>query len=489
MSVVALLRQNDPTRSSILIRLRREVDDSTLAQALEQNEFVTHVELDLTDLINIPVTRQWPELLRVIATREQLETVRLECAGIWGDGDGDDSTRRARAFVLAIQQNSNVRSVAFASAMPRQVLTSFLDHVGVNLKALELTAVTGNSLEDSREVALALQRNTSIESLTVWMGLPGGFMQTILDNLVSNAVVKRLVVSSMGPSNHRNTEPVEALAIQRLLEATTSIRCFELTECRLDNGGFPIICQGLLNSRAVSDIKFDRCSFVSEQMANEFNSILQRKANLRSLSMTSCYDPSPPRIQTMLAAFFLRGDSPLRCFKLEGSLDLFLRNGCVDSFLAAIAKSKLESFSIGRISSQQQLGSLTNNIPEMKLKDFEVVVRTNLNSPTTKEALLEAVRNNFCLRSVVGKVRDFHLDHSHHQDLFDEGDKQRLEFYFDRNQQVVKWVKNPATVRRVVWPEALKLAERAGPNTLFQNMRALSGVGIGLKKGKRKRGS
>ena len=237
VTAVQLLRQNDPTRSLIEIRLRQAEDDATLAQALEQNDFVTHMELDLTDLINIPVTRQWPELLRVIATREQLELVHLESAGIWGDGD--DSTRRARAFVLAIQQNSNIRSVAFASAMPRQVLTSFLDHVGAHLKALELTAVAGNAVEDAREVALALQRNSSIESLTLWMGLPGGFMQVILDNLASNSVVKRLVVSSIFSPSRQITEPVEALAIQRLLEATTSIRCFELTDfvCTVDNGG------------------------------------------------------------------------------------------------------------------------------------------------------------------------------------------------------------------------------------------------------------
>ena len=223
-------------------------------------------------------------------------------------------------------------------------------------------------------------------------------------------------------------------------------------------------------------------------MENEFNSILQRKANLRSLSMTNCYYPNPLRIQKMLVAFFVREDSPLRCFELEYDLDSFFRNGGVDSFLAAVAKSKLESFSIGRISSQQQLVSLTNNIPAMKLKDLEVAVHSTLNSPNTKEALLEAVRNNFCLRSVVGKVRDgpFDVDRA---DLFAEEDEQRLEFYFDRNQRVVEWVENPATVHRDVWPEALKLAERAGPDTLFQSMRALSGDGIGLKKGKRKRAS
>lgn len=68
------------------------------------------------------------------------------------------------------------------------------------------------------------------------------------------------------------------------------------------------------------------------------------------------------------------------------------------------------------------------------------------------------------------------------EDLFAEEDKQLRE----RNQRVVEWVENPATIRRDVWPEALKLAERAGPDTLFKNLIALSRSGIGLKQGRGK---
>ena len=46
MSVVQQLRRNDPARTCIHIRLRHETSDADLAQALEQNPFVTDIILD-----------------------------------------------------------------------------------------------------------------------------------------------------------------------------------------------------------------------------------------------------------------------------------------------------------------------------------------------------------------------------------------------------------------------------------------------------------
>jgi len=38
-----------------------------------------------------------------------------------------------------------------------------------------------------------------------------------------------------------------------------------------------------------------------------------------------------------------------------------------------------------------------------------------------------------------------------------------------------------------VWPEALGLAEKAGPDTLFRSLRSVLSSGYGLSHGKRKR--
>jgi len=160
-----------------------------------------------------------------------------------------------------------------------------------------------------------------------------------------------------------------------------------------------------------------------------------------------------------------------------------LKTHSFNTFLWAVAKSNLESFSIGPIFSQRKLKSLANIIPAMTLTELHVAVRPKLNSLITRESLLEAVGNNFCQLSVQGTV----LQHprsrrrgSRHDLFADAEDKQRLEFYKDRNQRLEEWVTDPAPVREDVWPEALELAGRAGPNTLYQSMLALSNFGVGL---------
>ena len=52
----------------------------------------------------------------------------------------------------------------------------------------------------------------------------------------------------------------------------------------------------------------------------------------------------------------------------------------------------------------------------------------------------------------------------------------RLVSYADRNELLDQWVDNPEQVDdRKVWPEALKLAEQAGPDSLFRGLRSVLG--------------
>ena len=52
-------------------------------------------------------------------------------------------------------------------------------------------------------------------------------------------------------------------------------------------------------------------------------------------------------------------------------------------------------------------------------------------------------------------------------------DKQRLAFYANRNESLDEWVDHPETVEQKVWPDALGLAERAGPGALFRGLRSV----------------
>ena len=75
MSAVEQLRRNDPAGTRIRIRLREyEPSEEALARALEQNSFVTDITLDVDGVQR----SDWDSLLRVIATRANLERVYLQ---------------------------------------------------------------------------------------------------------------------------------------------------------------------------------------------------------------------------------------------------------------------------------------------------------------------------------------------------------------------------------------------------------------------------
>ena len=93
-----------------------------------------------------------------------------------------------------------------------------------------------------------------------------------------------------------------------------------------------------------------------------------------------------------------------------------------------------------------------------------------------------AVKNNFSLRSVESR-----LDR---RDLFNDDDKLRLVFYADRNESLDQWVDNPETVDRKVWPEALTLAEKAGPDSFFRGLRSiLGGDSMSVQSGRKRKHS
>ena len=123
MTVVEFLRQNDPAKTSVLLGLRREPSDADLAHALEQNPFITNLSVNLEG----EQRADWNSLLRVIATRVNLENVKLQ-----------DTVRRSlekctrrlvRAILQAIQQNSchSKCRVVVATSFPTDIST-FVDN-------------------------------------------------------------------------------------------------------------------------------------------------------------------------------------------------------------------------------------------------------------------------------------------------------------------------------------------------------------------------
>ena len=129
----------------------------------------------------------------------------------------------------------------------------------------------------------------------------------------------------------------------------------------------------------------------------------------------------------------------------------------------------------------------------MKIEELEVLFTDlreegseegpELSRETINQGLLQAVKNNFSLHTVKGE-----MEFIHESRLFESAeDKQRLAFYANRNKSLDQWADNPETVDdRKVWPEALGLAQRAGPTALFRGLRSVLESDYVIPKGGRK---
>jgi len=192
------------------ILLRYETSDAELALALEQNQFVMDICFDLMDA----QTSNWVALLRVIATRANLNFVTLTDEESFNERNADVAVPLVSAFLLSIQQNHSIGVVTLAlMCLPIDVST-FVDNTS-SVTTLTLSNCDFAPTErevGTRDLSAALQRNTNIENLELdFMG----DISAILLGLRSNACLKSIEI---GGAFHNGG------AMQQLLEATTSIQ-------------------------------------------------------------------------------------------------------------------------------------------------------------------------------------------------------------------------------------------------------------------------
>ena len=466
MTVVGALRRNDPERTRFCILLRDERSDADLAQALEQNPFVTDITLDLDGVQR----SDWTSLLRVIATRANLETVKLQ-GSVWR---AERSARAAlvKSILQAIQQNTAIRSVDMRWLRLSTDISTFVDNAS-SITSFSLYRCDMEPTErelGASSLAAALQHNTNIETLEL-SRLDDFYAIPILESLRINTSVKTFIWKGYVWDDVWTDETGPAL--QRLLESTTSIQRFELIALQFSSDTFRPIAHAITRSESVSELKFEECQFQERNSSAPLQSILQNKHNLTTLCLYDCHFGAGQVHRDSIISILSRPDSPLRCFEFQSRGSLALIGGFpgihFKNLLRAIEKSKLERFRIGCIGNQQQLQTLTQSIPSMKLKELEVSFRGveeegEFGPETIRHDLLQAVRNNFSLRSVEAFTAFWTAE-----------DKQRLAFYANRNESLDQWVNHPETVKRKVWPKALSLAERAGPGALFRGLRSVLG--------------
>jgi len=473
MSVVEELRRNDPARDPwIRIALRDHEDSKAdLAQALEQNLFVTEIRFDLAGVR----TTDWETLLRVIVMRENLGKVTLRggLLEFYAEEERNNALPTlVWAFLRSIQQNNSIRAVDLEFLILPADVSTFLDSAtSITMLVLKHWAFAPTQRDyATRDLAVALQRNTNIEHLKINF-LGDIYAIPVLQALQSNVSLKDLEITKCMNAFFADDAPAIAFsAIQQLLESSTSITRFVLCGYMEFSGAtFRPMAQGLIQSQSICDVILRGCQFSDEESTALLRSILQEKRNLASLCLKSC-SFNGRRVDDATISALTRADSPLQNLEIEHlRLGSIFPNIQFENLLRAVEKSTLKRFGIGGIGSQLQLQTLAQSIPSMRLKELQVRFDANFDRETAKGGILQAVQSNFSLRSLTVKLGHFRAD----TDLFDDHDKERLEFYANRNEHLDQWADNPETVTQKVWPDALKLAERAGPDSLFRGLRSV----------------
>ena len=260
ISMADTLRRNDPNISAIDICVSHESheSDSEIAEALEQNTFVTKLWMH-----GMEEDARWPQLCRALAARAHLEHVGLSGAELRMDSSACTCTR---LLIEALQQNQSIQSAVFCDLeVPEEVVASFLDTARSLTKfGFRDPAIIPNPGTDQNgplTIAAALQRNQQIREFDFHLENQA-LAQSILRSLVANQTVRILKIRL---PEHATIEL--SVAIQQLVESTLSIQALEL-EGHFSTQMFRPIAEGLLVARSsrrhfrtvIFEIK-DLCAF------------------------------------------------------------------------------------------------------------------------------------------------------------------------------------------------------------------------------------
>ena len=231
-------------------------------------------------------------------------------------------------------------------------------------------------------------------------------------------------------------------------------------------------------------------------------------SNMEAFGMWHC-DILPAEATLVAAA--LRRCTPLEHLSLVGlnenvlltCLQSLASNDTLTALVLAFGASAnysglfdaLEKVEIETICFMQQewteefFSQLTSRIPQFQATDLLVSLSSRYNRgdlAEAKDVFLAAVKRNFSLRTVSFEYKWAGMALS--ETLFDDADENRLAFYAERNERFAKWVENPASVPRHLWPEALRLALEAGNTPLWRSLQSVAPeVGDLQRKRKRKR--
>lgn len=311
-------------------------------------------------------------------------------------------------------------------------------------------------------------------------GREDGFALPILRALVSNTRLQKL--SLRFPGGPFTAEMSQAT--QHLLESTTCIQHLEL-EGDFEADDFRPIAEGLIASTTVREVAVTHYIFRDRGSVRLFNSILNTKKNLASLSMR-CDFPTETNVDAVNNAL-RRPNSSLRCLEIEHVSRIF-SGPAFEDLVLSIQQSKLERLSFGVIFPQDFV-VFANGIAAMPIRELafatDYAFVAGFAPRDVYQRFFDALKRNLGLQSIKAESNFVCVKSS---ELFDHAEQKRVAFYMDRNERLGKWLDNPETVPQELWPEALKLTLDAGKNILYESLCTRCLAAKGLCRG-RKRGA
>ena len=157
----------------------------------------------------------------------------------------------------------------------------------------------------------SLQRNTNLQTLKLG-NLEESKLTLILQGLETNSYLQSLSLC------YQTLGQVVLLAIQHLLERTSSIQYLELKHFSFSQESFQPFFQGLIRSTTMSKVRLEDCSFTDLASVDLFRQMIETKPNLQLLSIESCSIllSSKCLLRDSLSAVLLRPNSPLRTLEL-----------------------------------------------------------------------------------------------------------------------------------------------------------------------------
>jgi hypothetical protein len=246
------LRENATDPKRVEIELSVFPDDEELSKALQDNEHVNSITLDLSELVDSNhATNNWDSLLHVLATRENFE--RFELEDVY-EPDERNPPERVAPFLLAVQGNPRLHTVRFTNLRISSDSVGTFLNTAASVTDLELIHCSMEGPGGALAVANALQRNTSIRRLKLHC-LDDDIL-SILTGLTSNTSVEELTLWWF-QSLSRNV----SRAVQRLLESTTTTTiqsfCFwGVGVTTISADVFRPIAHGLLQRTSVRNVRF-----------------------------------------------------------------------------------------------------------------------------------------------------------------------------------------------------------------------------------------